>query len=470
MTARVEIIDADAEGDGRARLAGRLVSIAGAIPGEQVEVRVQEGSRGRPCAELTRVLRASSHRVAPRCRHADVCGGCAWQHVTYAEQLHLKERRLGRLLAASLGEAAPRVDPTIGMRGSGDNDAGPPGRDRLAPWNFRHKVSFVFGPGPRGRSLVMGHYRRGSNTVVPVEECPVHAEAGNALAFRIRDALLAAGVPGASHDGRRGTARHLVVRVAHNRPEVIATLVVTANDRSLRGAVRRIITSTDPPDGLHLNIHDRPGPFLFGRDTRTLHGRARLREEVAGVSFLVSPTAFFQTNVAAAEILVGLVCGAIPDQPPARVLDLYAGAGLFALPLARRGHVVTAVEESAEAVEDGLASQQFSRIPLQACRFVRGRVEDLNGCAGIGAPPGDARPDVVVLDPPRAGCPERVLRTLVEDLRPRRIAHVSCNAEALARDLAAGVAAGYRVDRVQPVDMFPHTAHIESIALLTRLG
>ncbi|MBE3133071.1 MAG: hypothetical protein IMZ55_06335, partial [Acidobacteria bacterium] len=114
--------------------------------------------------------------------------------------------------------------------------------------------------------------------------------------------------------------------------------------------------------------------------------------------------------------------------------------------------------------------QQFSRIPRQACRFVRRRVEDMIGHAGVGAPPGDARPDVVVLDPPRAGCPERVLRALVDDLRPRRIAYVSCNAEALARDLAAGVAAGYRIDRVQPVDMFPHTAHIESVALLTRVG
>jgi 23S rRNA (uracil1939-C5)-methyltransferase len=313
----------------------------------------------------------------------------------------------------------------------------------------------------------MGHYRRGSNIIVPVEECPVHAEAGNTLAFGVRDALIAARVPGASADGQRGVARHVVVRVAHNRREVIATLVVTANDKALRGAVRRIVEGAGAPDGLHLNVHDGPGPFLFGRTTRRLHGRDRLREEVAGVSFLVSPTAFFQTNVRAAEVLVDLVVGAISGGPSRRVLDLFAGAGLFALPLARNGHRVIAVEEDRAAVEDGVASRQFSRIPEQACRFVRGRVEDAVGRAAAGAP-GDPRPDVVVLDPPRAGCPERVLRAVVGDLRPSRVVYVSCNPAALARDLAVAVGEGYRTDRVQPVDMFPHTAHIESVAILSR--
>lgn len=481
----MDIVDLDVEGVGIGSLEGRAFAISGVIPGEQVEIRVQEESRGQQRAELIRVLRPSTRRVTARCRHAGVCGGCSWQHIAYAEQLKLKREGLQRRLAASLGQATPRVDPTIGMhepsRGSKapqvgttigmhelDDDGAPvSGHDPSAPWNFRHKVSFVFGPGPRGRSLVMGHYGRGSNAIVPAEECPVHAEAGNTLAFTVRDALVAAGVPGASADGQRGVARHLVVRVAHNRRELMATLVVTANDRALRGAVRRIVNGAGAPDGLHLNIHERPGPFLFGRTTRKLHGCDRLREEVASVTFLVSPTAFFQTNVRAAEILVELVVGAISDRPSRRVLDLYAGAGLFALPLARRGHQVTAVEENAEAVSDGLASQQFSQIPGNACRFVRGRVEEVLREGARGGLRG-SRPDVVVLDPPRAGCPQQVLRALAGELRPPRIIYVSCNPDTLARDLAVAVRAGYLIERVQPVDMFPHTAHIESVALLTR--
>ena len=432
-----------------------------------MEVRLREGERGDPRADVVRVLRPSPHRVEPGCRHAEVCGGCAWQHIAYGEQLRLKQQRLQRLLAAALGARAPRVDPVIGMSAPESRGVTPPGLDPRAPWHFRHKVSFVFGPGAGAQSLVMGHYQRASKVIVPVEECPVHAEDGNALAFRIRDALVASRVPGASDDGQRGVARHLVVRVACNRHEVIATLVVTANDKLLRGAVRRIVDGAGAPDGLHLNIHDRPGSFLFGRTTRKLHGRDRLREEVAGVSFLVSPTSFFQTNVRAAELIVDLVAGAVSDGPSCRVLDLYAGAGLFALPLARRGHLVTAVEESAESVADGEASRWFSKIPDAACRFVRGRVEELvgNRPGGLAGAP---RPDAVVLDPPRAGCPERVLGAIVRGVRPARIAYVSCNPDALARDLAIAAAGGYAIDRVQPVDMFPHTAHIESVAMLTR--
>jgi 23S rRNA (uracil1939-C5)-methyltransferase len=258
----------------------------------------------------------------------------------------------------------------------------------------------------------------------------------------------------------------VVVRVAHNRREVLATLVVTSNDKSLRPVVRRIAEGADPPDGLNLNIHERPGPALFGRSTRKLHGRDRLREEVADVSFLLSPTAFFQTNVRAAELLLGIVSGALAGGRSLRVLDLYAGAGLFALPLARRGHVVTAVEESAEAIADGEASRWFSKIPDAACRFVHGRVEEAIG-SRPGGLAGASRPDAVVLDPPRAGCPPRVLGAIVRGVRPARLAYVSCNPEALARDLAVAVAGGYLVERVQPVDMFPHTAHIEAVASLS---
>ena len=343
---------------------------------------------------------------------------------------------------------------------------GPAGRDPSAPWGFRRKVHFVFVPAAGGRGLTMGHYRRGSRTVVPVEECPVHAEQGNGVAFAVRDALAAAGVAGASADLSHGPARHLVVRVARRSTETMATLVVTRNERALRVAVRRLMAGADAPHSLHLNLHDRPGPLLFGRRTQTLHGPARLREEVAGVSFLVSPTAFFQTNIEAADTLVRLVLAAVPSGP-CRVLDLYAGAGLFSLPLARGGHDVTAVEEDREAVEDGRASQRLSRIAPGACRFIVARAEDAAG--EVSARHGSrSRPDWVVLDPPRAGCPPGVLRGVFGLMRPQGAVYVSCNPEALARELPEIDRAGYGVDLVQPVDMFPHTTHIETVTVLSR--
>jgi 23S rRNA (uracil1939-C5)-methyltransferase len=209
---------------------------------------------------------------------------------------------------------------------------------------------------------------------------------------------------------------------------------------------------------LHLNLHPRGDAFIFGRETRRLSGSERMREDVAGVSFLISPTAFFQTNVLAAEALVKLVLGAVPAA--SSVLDLYAGAGLFALPLARRGNAVIAIEENRAAVDDGEASLRLNRIPAARCRFVARPVE--TALASLHTS------EAAVLDPPREGCSAEVIDALFGRLRPRAAVYVSCNPEALARDLARITAHRYRVDSMQPVDMFPHTPHIETVVVLRR--
>ena len=191
-----------------------------------------------------------------------------------------------------------------------------------------------------------------------------------------------------------------------------------------------------------------------------------MREEIAGLGYLVSPTAFFQTNVGAAETMVRLVLE--HTRGADRILDLYAGAGLFALALAKRGANVTAVEEHAQAAADGEASRRLNRISEASCRFVRARVEDI--AAGARRRLVLTSPDAVVLDPPRQGCAAPVIDWIVRALRPSRIVYSSCNPDALAVDLKAFVAGNYGISLVQPVDMFPHTAHVETVAVLERTG
>jgi 23S rRNA (uracil1939-C5)-methyltransferase len=444
----VELGDITLAGDVTARLPdGATVVVERGIPGEQVELRVASGRNGR--AEIERIISPSPSRVAPRCPHFGPCGGCAWQHIAYDEQLALKQRLCERLLADALGPAAPRVEPTIA--------AGPdPGS---APWGYRSKVHFVFTE-HRG-ALALGHFRRHSNTVLPVRECPVHAPDGNALAFRAAAELQRAGVPAASADLRRGTLRHLVVRVGAATTERLLTAVVRRLDRRVPEALERAADAAGGDTSLHVNLHDGDDPYLFGETTKKVRGRDRLREQVGGTSYLISPTSFFQTNVAAAEVLVRIVTATVPANA-STVLDLYAGAGLFALPLARRGVRVLAVEESADAVADGVAARRLNGIDPARCRFVAARVE-----AAIKRPLLPAPPDVVILDPPRSGCERRVLQHILSRIRPPRVVYVSCNPAALADDLAAARALGYGADRVQPIDMFPHTAHVEAVAVLT---
>jgi 23S rRNA (uracil1939-C5)-methyltransferase len=451
-TVEVDVSGLTSSGDGLAVIRGGAIAIPFTIPGERVRV-TPGGPFG--TARLLEVVRASPHRVEPPCPHfgpdaaspAGPCGGCAWQHIAYPEQLRLKTAVVEDLVRRAV-PTAPRTKPMLASTALD------------SPWGFRQKVHFVFGRTARGGGLplVMGHYARGSRRVVPISACPVHDARGNALAFRLRDVFIEHGVSAAG-PATRGSLRAVAVRVAQQTGEVMATLVVTDDrDRRLRAATRRALADDLAPTALHLNLHRRDDNFIFGAETRRLSGPARLRERVLETTYAVSPTAFFQTNVRAAELLVRLVLDAVPAG--ATVLDLYAGAGLFALPLAKAGRLVTAVEEHRGAVKDGEASVPLNGIPTGRCRFIARRVES--------ALPTLRPADAVVLDPPREGASARVLKDVFARLAPMTAVYVSCNPETLARDLRIAIPFGYRVTLIQPVDMFPHTPHIETVAVLSR--
>jgi 23S rRNA (uracil1939-C5)-methyltransferase len=353
--------------------------------------------------------------------------------VPYAEQLAKKRQDLSRLLGIDI----PPLIPSPSESG------------------FRSKVAFVFGHG------VMGHYALGSQRIVPIEECPVHNERGNRIAFALRDRLRRARIA-------PDILRHILIRTTADGREASAMLVVRRNDKSLRTPVKNFVASPERPDGFFVNIHTKPGPFMVGDETIKIDGRSHVKETVAGVSFLVSPTAFFQTNVGAAEILVKLVLEEAgpfdfaQGRSPKRVLDLYCGSGLFSLHLAKQGATVTAVEENRQAIADAEANVRINRLPQGQVRFVAARVEDALARAA------KESWDAVVLDPPRQGCPPAVIDTVFERIRPARAVYVSCNPGALAKELPVILKAGYRVTRVQPVDMFPHTDHIETVVSFAR--
>jgi 23S rRNA (uracil1939-C5)-methyltransferase len=363
------------------------------------------------------------------CKHFGVCGGCTLPGVPYAEQLARKRHDLSRLLGIDVPPFIPSP------RESG----------------FRSKVAFVFGG--QAKTQVMGHYALQSQRIVPIEECPVHHERGNRIAFALRDRLQRARIA-------PSLLRHVVIRATADGREASAMLVVTRNDKSLRAPVKGLLASPERPDGFFVNIHTKPGPYMVGDETIKIDGRSHVKEVVNGVSYLVSPTAFFQTNVGAAAILVSLFLEEIGT--PRRVLDLYCGSGLFSLPIAKTGASVTAVEENRQAIVDAEANVRLNRLPQGQIRFIASRVED--ALARVSKEPWDA----VVLDPPRQGCPPAVIEAVFERIRPARAVYVSCGPDALAAELPVILRAGYRVRRVQPVDMFPHTDHIETVMAFER--
>jgi 23S rRNA (uracil1939-C5)-methyltransferase len=357
------------------------------------------------------------------CKHFGVCGGCTLPGVSYAEQLARKRSALSRLLGREVSPFIPSPQES----------------------GFRSKVAFVFGQG------VMGHYALGSQRIVAIEECPVHHDRGNRVAFALRDHLLRARIPS-------GVLRHVIVRTTADGRQAIAMLVVRHNDKSLRAPVRKFLASAEKPDGFFVNIHPKPGPYMVGDETIKIEGRSHVKEMAGGLAYLVSPTAFFQTNVGAAEKIVDVVMQEIGDAKS--VLDLYCGSGLFSLPLAKAGARVLAIEENRQAIADAEANVRINRLPPGRVRFLASRAED--ALARASKEPWDA----VILDPPRQGCPAEVIDAVFARIKPSRVVYVSCNPDALAVELPVILKTGFKVTRVQPVDMFPHTEHIETVVSL----
>jgi len=388
------------------------------------------------------------------CRHFGICGGCSIQHLSYAEQLASKEAALRDRLPPALREPGGPVASPLFV---------PTDVDAAAPQCFRQKVAFVFGSGPGGRGLVMGHYERASHRIVPVEDCPVHSSRGNRIAFALRDRLARAGISAAG-PSLAGLLRHLIIRTTRDDREAVAMLVVTRNDKSLRRPVRALLDSAERPDGFFINMNDRPGPFMIGPDTIRIEGRSHVRETIGGLTYAISPAAFFQTNVRAAAVLQRCVTQGIsgPDGRVARVLDLYCGSGLFSLPLAAAGARVAGIDENRQAIRDAEMNVRLNRIPDGRVRFMSARVEE--GLTRVAREAWDA----VILDPPRQGCPKPVLSAVFQGIAPPRAVYVSCNPDMLAAELPAILNTGYRTERIEAVDMFPHTDHIETIVRLIR--
>jgi 23S rRNA (uracil1939-C5)-methyltransferase len=384
-----------------------------------------------------------------QCRHFGICGGCSIQHLPYQEQLASKEAVLRKLLRGALRQplTSPLFIPTH--------------PDIDAPWAFRQKVAFAFGSGPGGRGLVMGHYERASQRLVPVEECPVHSERGNRIAFALRDRLARAGISAAG-PSLTGVLRHLLIRTSMDDRQAVAMLVVTRNDKSLRKPVRALLDSEYRPDGFFINVNSSPGRFMVGPETIRIAGKSHVRETIGGQAYLISPDAFFQTNVRAAAALQQSVTAGLRGS--GSVLDLYCGSGLFTLPLAAAGARVIGIDENRQAIRDAESNARLNRIPGSRVRFVSARVEE-----GLARVPREAW-EGVVLDPPRQGCPLPVLANVFEGIAPSRAAYVSCNPEMLAVELPVILKTGYRIEDIRAVDMFPHTDHIETIVFLRRLG
>ena len=424
-------------GSGVARIEGYVVFVTGAVPGDRVRAVVGKSKRAYAEARAVELLEPSPDRVPPQADHP----GAAWQVLPYERQLEVKEGLVADALARIGRLEGFEQEPIVRA-------------EQL--WRYRNKLEYSFGTGPAGE-LVCGFHAPGRfDEIVAVHDSKLASERGN----RAREQVLAwcrrEGLDAWDRREQRGLLRNLVVREGRRTGELQV----------------RLVTSPGPIDGAGLaDAVDAEGVFLTqtpglgestqGGATTLLKGSPQLREHLFDLDFLVSPDAFFQTNTEMAERLYGLAVEYAALRGHERVFDLYCGIGTIALALAARAREVIGVEIVEAAVADAIENARINDV-ANAHFFagdIRVAMRELVARAG--------RPDVAIVDPPRAGLSQKVVRRIVE-AAPKRVVYVSCNPTTLAPNAAQMVEAGYRLVKVRPVDMFPQTPHIETVALLER--
>jgi len=455
QTLELEIEDLAFGGRALTRVNGLVVFVENALPGDRVLATVYRRKRQYAEARAERILRPAPFRVEPRCVHAPICGGCRFQDLAYAEQLRHKERQVEECLA-HLGRVRVEARPAI-----------------AAPeqFHYRNKMEYSFGRDAEGR-LTLGLHRRGFyDRSFDLERCHIATPISSEIVAHVRDAVRRENL--APYDTRRheGLLRFLVVREGIRTGQVMVNLVASEFHPAfepLAGGLRRAFPAVS---SVLLNLTRRKAQVAIGEEERVLAGSATIFETLGGLTFEISSGSFFQTNTVQAERLLAVALDGLSLSGAERVLDVYSGTGTFTLPIAARAEEAIGIESSEVAVRD--AERNAERNGIRNVRFWTGEaMEILRDRLGLGSrEAGRAferpRIDAVLVDPPRAGLHAGVVSRLIH-LGAPRLVYVSCNPSTLARDLGLFCESRYRIQWVQPVDMFPHTPHIECVAALER--
>jgi 23S rRNA (uracil1939-C5)-methyltransferase len=432
-------------GNGVARLNGFVVFVRRGLPGDTVKARVTKVQRNHAEALATEVIEPSPRRVDAPCAHYPACGGCRFQDLAYEAQAEAKADQVADSLRRLGGVAEPPLEPIVAA---------------VEVFHYRNKLEYSFTQLEDGPTL--GFHKAGRwDEVLEVERCWLTTDLGNAIRNAVREWAREEGLAAYDQAERTGYLRHLVVREGLNSGQALVQLVTAPGERFETGYFVEILRRFPAVRSIHWSINDSAAE-VTNLPTRLLWGEDAIEEELGGLRFRVRPNAFLQTNTHMAERLYALAREYAALTGTETVWDLYCGIGTIGLTMAREALTVWGIEVSEESVACALENADLNGITNAA--FFAGNVgqsvEELLNRSGP--------PDVVVVDPPRAGLAGKALRRLGRIGAPR-IVYVSCNPTTLASDVKQlGADWGYELVKARPVDMFPHTPHVETVALLTR--
>ncbi|MRX72681.1 23S rRNA (uracil(1939)-C(5))-methyltransferase RlmD [Bacillus lacus] len=439
----VFIEDLTHDGAGVAKIDGFPVFVQNTLPGEKAEIKILKVKKGYAFGKLVKLQEESKDRIQAPCPIYSQCGGCQLQHVSYEGQLRLKRKQVTDVLQriGKLDMDKVKVHRTLGMQD---------------PWNYRNKAQVPFAE--REGGLVAGFYQQRSHEIIDMDRCLIQQAENDHVVQSVKGICRQYGISAYQEEKHKGWLRHVMVRYGAASKEMMIVFITRTGDFPHKAAIIDEITGRFPKiKSIVQNVNPKRTNVIFGNETNVIWGEEYIYDSIGDIQFAISARSFYQVNPEQTKVLYDKALEYAQLSGEESVIDAYCGIGTISLFLAQKAKKVFGVEIVPEAIEDAKRNAELNGIRNAA--FAVGEAEQV---IPQWYKEGN-RADVIVVDPPRKGCDESLLNTII-DMKPKRVVYVSCNPATLARDLNILEQGGYQTVEVQPVDMFPHTMHCEAVA------
>ena len=436
---KAKCTDISSEGKGVVKLGKEVVFVDGLFPGEEADIEILYHRAGVNYGKVKKLYVLSKDRIQPKCKVCTSCGGCQYQQIAYKAQLEYKTKRVKEALNR-IGGIKSEVLPCIGME---------------EPYYYRNKIQMPYGKDRRG-NVVYGFFKENSHEIIPVKECAIEDKRAASILWDIKELVKKMSIPIYNEDNGKGILRYVLIRTSYHYPEVMVVLVTSImNFPGQRNFVDELTKLHPEITTIVENVNKRHTNVILGPQEKVLFGPGFIGDKILDLTFEISASSFFQVNPVQVEKLYKTALNLIKPQQNPIILDAYSGVGTIGLIAARNAKKVISVEINKDASRNAIENAKrngVSNIEFycdDAGNFINNMDSDL---------------DIVIMDPPRKGSDEKFLSTLLSK-KPKQIIYVSCDPETLARDLKY-LSKLYKVNYVQPVDMFPMTAHVETVVNL----
>jgi 23S rRNA (uracil1939-C5)-methyltransferase len=439
----VEFEDLTHDGAGVAKVDGYPLFVANVLPGERAKIKVIKTGNSFGYGRLIELYEKSPYRVDPLCTIYKECGGCQLQHLSYEGQLLAKEKQVREVLSRIGKLENVVVHPVLGMK---------------EPWRYRNKAQVPIGENEGG--LIGGFYRQRTHDIIDMKACLIQHEKNDEVVQAVKEICSRHGVRAYDEINHKGTLRHIMVRYGLVTGKVMVVLITRTKDiPHKKKVIAEIVERVPGLESIILNVNNKKTNVIMGEESEVLWGEEVIYDYIGDIKFAISAKSFYQVNPEQTKVLYEKALEYAELSGEETVIDAYCGIGTISLFLGQKACKVYGVEIVPEAIEDAKRNAELNGITN--AEFAVGEAEVVIPRwyeQGI-------RADVLVVDPPRKGCGEALLRTITE-MKPKKVVYVSCNPATLARDLRILEDGGYKTVEVQPVDMFPQTTHVEAVAKL----